>query len=130
MRYSAVRKTAATIVKQSKEKSWEEFEQKFDTDYRSVDKLFWQTIRCFRGKRTPVATFIENINGVLLKHQKGILNHWREYFCQLLNPITVQYIYLKTSDEQVGEAIHVTDAEASTEIKSLKASKAPGEDDI
>ena len=34
-RYSAARKTAATIVKQSKEKSWEEFGQKLDTHYRS-----------------------------------------------------------------------------------------------
>ena len=57
--YSAARKTAATIVKQSKEKSWEKFGQKLDSDYRSVNKVFWQTIRCLRGKQTPVATFIE-----------------------------------------------------------------------
>ena len=92
LQYSAARKTAATIVKQSKEKSWEEFGQKLDTDYRSANKTFWQTIRRLRGKRTLVATFIEDTNGVLLKHQKGILNRWREYFYQLLNPVTLQYL--------------------------------------
>ena len=81
-----------------------------------------------RGKQTPVATFIEDTNGVLLKHQKSILNRWREYFCQLLNPVTVQH--LETSEEQFGEDFHLTEAEVSTAIKSLKAGKAPGEDDI
>ena len=33
-------KTAATIVKQSKEKSWEEFGQKLDTDYRLANYTF------------------------------------------------------------------------------------------
>ena len=41
LRYSAARKIAATIVKQSKEKSWKEFGQKLDTDYRSANKVFW-----------------------------------------------------------------------------------------
>ena len=34
--YSAAHKTATTIVTQSKEKSWKEFGQKLDTDYRSA----------------------------------------------------------------------------------------------
>ena len=65
---------------------------------------------------------------MLLKHHKGILNCWREYFCQLLNPVTVQY--LETPEEQIGEKIHLTEAEVSTAIKSLKAGKAPCENDI
>ena len=68
LRYSAARKTAATIVKQSKEKSWKEYGQKLDTDYRSANKIFWQTIRCLRCRRTPCATFVEDTNGVLLNH--------------------------------------------------------------
>ena len=128
MRYSVARKIAATIVKLYKKKSLKEFGQKLDRDYRLVNKVFWQTIRRLRGKRTPTATFIGNTNGVLLKHQKGILNRWREYFCQLLNPVTVQH--LETSEEQFGGEIYLTEAEVNTAIKSLKAGKIPGEDDI
>ena len=128
MQYFAACKTAATIVKQSKEKLWEEFGQKLDTDYSLANKLFWKTIHCLHSKRTPVATFIKDTNGVLLKHQKGILNCWREYFCELL----IQY--LETSDkeivEEIGEKIHLTKADVSTAIKSLKAGKAFGEDNI
>ena len=104
LRYCAARMTAATIVKQSKEKSWKEFGQKLDTDYRSANKVFWQIIRRLHGKQTPVATSIEDANSVLLKHQKSILNRWREYFCKLLNPVTVQH--LETSGEQIGKEIY------------------------
>ena len=99
-----------------------------DTDYRSANKVFWQTIRRLRGKLTPVATVIKDTNGVLLKHQKGILNCRQEYFCQLLNAVTVQY--LETSEEQFGEKIHLTEAEVSTAIKFLKAGKALREVDV
>ena len=121
MRYSAARKTAATIVKQS----WENFGQKLDTDYRSATKYFGKSyVVCAANKhQLPPA----DTNGVLLKHQKGIPNRWREYFCKLLNPVTVQH--LKTSEKQIAEEIHLTEAEVSTAIKFLKAGKAL-EDDI
>ena len=65
---------------------------------------------------------------MLLEHQKDILNCWTEYFCELLNPATVQH--LETSEEQIGEEIYLTKAVVSTAIKFLKAGTAPGEDDI
>ena len=81
-----------------------------------------------RGKRTSVVIFIEDANNVPPKYQKIILNLWREYFCELLNPVTVQH--LKTSEEQIGEKIYLTETEVSTVIKSLKAGNVPGKDDI
>ena len=93
-----------------------------------VAKVFWQTIHRLHSKQTPVAAFIKETNGVLLKHQKGILNCWREYFCELLNPVTVQY--LETSQKQFSQEIHLTKAELRTAIKSLEAGKALGKDDI
>ena len=63
--------------------------------------------------------FIKDTNAVLLKHQKDILNRWKEYFCELLNPVTVQH--LKTSEEQFDEEIYLTEAKVSTAIKSLVA---------
>ena len=117
-------KSVAIIVKQSKENSWKEFGQKLDTDYPSANKVFWQIIRCLHGKRTPVATFIKDTNGVLLKHQKGILSSWREYFCKVLNPVIVQH--LEIFKKQTAEEIHFTETEVSTAIKSLYTGKAPG----
>ena len=81
------------------------------------------SISRLRGKQTPIATFIKDTNGVLLKHQKNILNRFREYFCHLLNPVAVQH--LERYEKQFGEEIHLTEAKVSTVIKSLKAGKAP-----
>ena len=99
-----------------------------DNDYRSANKVFWQTIRRLRGKRSATATFIEDSNGNILRHQNGILNRWREYFCDLLNPVTVQAC--EPHEEEFGEETHLTEAEVNAAIKSLKAGKAPGVDDI
>ena len=123
LRHSAACKTAATIFEQSK-KSWEEVRQKLVTNSRSTTKYCGKSyVRRLRGKRIPVATFSKDANGVLLKHQKGILNRGKEY----LNPITAQH--LETSEEKIGEEIYLTEAEMSTAMKSLKAGKARDEDD-
>ena len=58
---------------------------------------------------------MEDASSVLLKHQHSILNRWREYFCELLNPVTVQY--LETYEEQIGKEIYLTEAEVRIAIK-------------
>ena len=51
-RYTEARKAATSAVKKSKEKSWEEFGRRLDSNYFSANKVFWQTIRRLRGKRS------------------------------------------------------------------------------
>ena len=126
--YSEVRKATATKVKLSKERAWKEFGERLDDDFKTANKVFWQTIRRLRGKRFRAALFIEDSNGVTLKNQDAILNRWREYFSDLLNPVDATPIQIH--EEQVGEDIQITEADVNAVIKSLKTGKAPGEDDI
>ena len=63
-----------------------------------------------------------------LKDQDAILNRWREYFSDLLNPVDATPIQIY--EEQDGEDIQITGADVNAVIKSLKTGKAPGEDDI
>ena len=79
-------------------------------------------------KRSRAAFFIEDSNGVTLKDQDAILNRWRDYFSDLLNPVNATPIQIH--EEQVGEDIQITEADVNAVIKSLKTGKAPGEDDI
>ena len=65
--YSEARKAATAKVKLSKESAWKEFGETLDDDFKTVNKVFWQTIRRLRGKRSRAALFIEDSNGVTLK---------------------------------------------------------------
>ena len=53
-RYTEARQAATSAVKKSKEKSWEEFGCRMDSNYFSANKVFWQIIRRLRGKRSSV----------------------------------------------------------------------------
>ena len=50
--YSEARKAAVTKVKLSKERAWKEFGERLDDDFKTANKVFWQTIRRLRGKRS------------------------------------------------------------------------------
>ena len=76
----------------------------------------------------PSRDFIGDSNGVTLKDQDAILNRWREYFGDLLNPVDV--IPTQIHEEQVREDIQITGADVNALIKSLKTGKALDEDDI
>ena len=43
--YSEARISAAHAIKMSKERSWNEFGCRLDSNYSSANKVFWQTIR-------------------------------------------------------------------------------------
>ena len=128
MQYYEARKAAATKAKLFKKKGLEGTLRRLDCDFKMANKVFWLTIRRLCGKISQAAFFIEYSNGVTLKDQDIILNQWREYFSNLLNPVntTPTQIY----EEQFGEDIQITEADANAVIKSLKTGKAPGEDDI
>ena len=126
--YSEARKAAATKVKLSRERAWKELGESLDDDFKTAKKVFWQTIRRLRGKRSRAALFIEDSNGVTLKDQDAILNRWRDYFSDLLHPVDATPIQIH--EEQLGKDFQITEADVNAVIKSLKTGKAPGEDDI
>ena len=86
-RYTKSRKVATLAAKKSKEKSWEEFGRRLDSNYFSVNKVFWQTIRRLRGKRSSITYSIKDSDGNILTDENEILSRWREYFEGLLNPV-------------------------------------------
>ena len=86
-RYTEARKAATLAVKKSTEKSWKEFGRRLDSNYFSANKVFWQTIRRLRGKRSSITYSIKDSDGNILTDENEILSRWREYFEGLLNPV-------------------------------------------
>ena len=111
-----------------KKDSGRNFGKRLDDDLKMANKVFWQTVRRLRGKRSHIAFFIEDSNGVFLKDQDTILNKWRKYLSDLSNQVdaTPTQIY----EEHTDEDIQVTKTDVHAVIKSLKTAKTPGEDDI
>ena len=63
----------------------EEFGRRLDSNYFSANKVFWQTIRRLRGKRSSITYSIKDSDGNILTDENEILSRWREYFEDLLN---------------------------------------------
>ena len=116
-------------VKKSKEKSWEEFGRRLDSNYFSANKVFRQIIRRLRGKRSSVTYSIKDSAGSILTDENEILSRWREYFEDLLNPV-------KALTRDTHKVTHLGDdevftaAEVATAIKGIKSGNAAGEDQI
>ena len=60
------RKAATLAVKKSKKKSWEEFGRRLDSNDFSENKVFWQTVRRLRGKRSSITYSIKDSDGNIL----------------------------------------------------------------
>ena len=71
----------------SKERSWEKFDRRLDSNYLSANKVFRQTIHQLCGKSLSTTTSINDSAGNILHDKKEIISRWREYFEDLLNPI-------------------------------------------
>ena len=128
-RYTEARKAETLAVKKSKEKSWQEFGRRLDSNYFSANKVFWQTIYRLRGKRSSITYFIKDSAGNILTDENEILSRLREYFEYLLNLVKAS-----TRDTHkvtyLGEDEVFTAVEVATEIKGIKSGKAAGEDEI
>ena len=112
----------------SKERFWEEFGRRLDSNYSSANKVFWQTIRRLRGKSLSTTTSIEDSTGNILRDEKEILSRWREYFEDLLNP--VRATPTDTCDTiDLGKEEVFTSTEVAAAIQGLKFGKAAGEDE-
>ncbi|TWW78262.1 hypothetical protein D4764_11G0003830 [Takifugu flavidus] len=88
-RYRQAKRSTATAVGKAKTRAWEEFGEAMENNLRTASKRFWTTIRCLRkGKQCTVNTVYSG-DGVLLTSTRGVVDRWKEYFKDLLNPTNV-----------------------------------------
>ncbi|KAK3543842.1 hypothetical protein QTP70_030073, partial [Hemibagrus guttatus] len=84
--YWQAKQTAARVVSEAKTRVWEEFGEAMEKDYRTASRKFWQTVRRLRrGKQLSVNTVYSG-GGELLASTGDIVERWKEYFEDLLNP--------------------------------------------
>ena len=64
----------------------EEFGEAMENDFRMASKRFWTTIRHLRRGKQCIVNTVYVGDGALLTSTWDIVDRWKEYFENLLNP--------------------------------------------
>ncbi|TWW69196.1 hypothetical protein D4764_18G0000020 [Takifugu flavidus] len=94
--YRRAKRSAATAVAEAKTRAWEEFGEAMENDFRTASKRFWTTIRRLRRGKQCTVNAVYSGDGVLLTSTQDVVDRWKEYFEDLLNPTNTP------SSEEVG----------------------------
>ena len=129
-RYRLAKRTAAAVVAEAKTRAWEKFGETMEKDFRVASKRFWTTIkRLRRGKQCSVST-VYSAGGTLLTSTVDVVDRWREYFEDLLNPTnTPSSVGEAGPGEPVADS-PITGVEVAEVVKKLHGGRAPGVDEI
>ena len=124
-RYQQAKWYATMAVAEAKTRVREEFGEAMENHFRTDLKRFWTSIRRLRvGKQCTVNTLYSGYS-VLLTSTKDVVDLWREYFKDLLNPTNMP------SGEEAGLrdsriGFRIPRAEVVEVVKKLLAGRAPG----
>ena len=128
-RYRQAKRSAASAVTEAKTRTWEEFGEAMENDFRTASKKFWSTIRRLRrGKQCSVNTVYSG-DGELLTSTRDVVDRWREYFEDLLNPADTS----SNEEAEFGDSgvdSPISGAEVAEVVKKLLGGRAPGVDEI
>ncbi|KAK0145481.1 putative uncharacterized transposon-derived protein F52C9.6 [Merluccius polli] len=89
-RYQAKRSAAAAVT-EAKTWTWEEFGEAMENDFRTASKRFWTTIRHLRRGKQCIVKTVYGGDGALLTSTWDVVDRWKEYFEDLLNPTDMPY---------------------------------------
>ena len=85
-RYRQAKRSAAVVVTEAKTRTWEEFGEAMENDFRTASKRFWTTIRRLRRGKQCIVNTVYGGDGALLTSTRDVVDRWKEYFEDLLNP--------------------------------------------
>ncbi|KAK0156417.1 Craniofacial development protein 2 [Merluccius polli] len=85
-RYRQAKRSAAVAVTEAKTRTWEEFGEAVENDFRTASKRFWTTIRRLRRGKQCIVNTVYVGGGALLTSTRDVVDRWKEYFEDLLNP--------------------------------------------
>lgn len=136
--YKEQRIKVKIMIKEAKQKSWEEFGEKLEENSKENQKLFYKTLKNMRNKTETRAKSIKDRNGQLISDEKDIMDRWKEYFYELLNDEkyeqrdeTNRYEENTNLGNEIQETENIiTERELEEALEKLKIGKAAGVDEI
>ncbi|KAK0135736.1 Craniofacial development protein 2 [Merluccius polli] len=113
------------------ESEWAMFHASIATenDFRTASKRFWTTIRRLRRGKQCIVNTVYGGDGALLTSTRDVVDRWKEYFEDLLNPTdTPSGKEAGPGDSGVGSPI--SGAEVAEVVRKLLGGRAPGVDEV
>ncbi|KAK0152855.1 LINE-1 reverse transcriptase [Merluccius polli] len=100
-----------------------------ENDFRTASKRFWTTIRRIRRGKQCIVNTVYGGGGALLTSTRDVVDRWKEYFEDLLNPTgTPSGKEAGPGDSGVGSPI--SGAEVAEVVRKLLGGRAPGVDEV
>ena len=128
-RYRQAKRSAAAAVAEAKTQTWEEFGEAMENDFRTASKRFWTTIRRLRRGKQCIINTVYGGDGALLTSTRDVVDRWKEYFEDLLNPThTPSGKEAGPGDSGMGSPI--SGAEVAEVVRKLLGGRAPGVDEV
>ncbi|KAK0151566.1 putative uncharacterized transposon-derived protein F52C9.6 [Merluccius polli] len=101
----------------------------WENDFRTASKRFWTTIRRLRRGKQCIVNTVYGGDGALLTSTRDVVDRWKEYFEDLLNPTdTPSGKEAGPGDSGVGPPI--SGAEVAEVVRKLLGGRAPGVDEV
>jgi exonuclease III len=126
-RYEEARRAAAEVVAEAKAKAWDRFGDEMATHYHTAIKTFWQTVRRSRRSGGTALQVLRDKEGRVITHEAAVVERWREYFEELLNPTSASP---PVPELQIRAVTNLDPDETRRAISRLKSGKAAGGDEI
>ncbi|KAK0131885.1 Ubiquitin carboxyl-terminal hydrolase 37 [Merluccius polli] len=99
-----------------------------ENDFRAASKRFWTTIRHLRRGKQCIINTVYGGDGALLTSTRDVVDRWKEYFEDLLNPTDMPSgKEAGPGDSGVGSPI--SGAEVAEVVRKLLGGRAPGVDE-
>ncbi|KAK0156594.1 putative uncharacterized transposon-derived protein F52C9.6 [Merluccius polli] len=128
-RYRQAKRSTAVAVTEAKTWTWEEFGEAMENDFRTASKRFWTTMRRLRRGKQCIVNTVYGGDGALLTSTRDVVDRWKEYFEDLLNPTdTPSGKEAGPGDSGVGSPI--SGAEVAEVVRKLLGGRAPGVDEV
>ena len=79
-RYRQAKRSAAVAVTEAKTRTWEEFGEAMENDFRTASKRFWTTIRHLRWGKQCIVNTVYGGDGALLTSTRDVVDRWKENY--------------------------------------------------
>ena len=134
--YRNLRNEAKKVVKEAKQKSWEEWGNKVEETYTKDHRQFWKLIKNLRGRYGKPVRSMKDENNVIQTETNEVLEVWRKYYSKKFGDPDLELEENYDGEENCEEDQHwdkeeeVTEMDVRLALRKLRVGKAAGEDEV